>query len=279
MMTTADELREIATADAEVRPGLVNDFLARRDGQFRRIGSRFAARYKAPAMSDDFISVVRLTALDRVQECIADPAEIETTKTFEGLVAYRAARPASKLADELLARAPGASIRRRRRGELFATRDELRMAWGREPTDQEVVDETNRRLAERRCNPTKQGVVYSLDDLRADLRSVDVDDHPDAVSCEPESASQAALTGVEIREVARLTVAAARESGEPQMAAVAEHWFAGYLNDHDGPPPSAADIARVLGISSSSARAKVNLVRRIAADIVSEHFGVVGPTA
>lgn len=275
-MTTAttvtfEDLEEIVTAAPPQRDGLINDLIARQMGEFKAIARRLCRdnRLDPSQHIDDVLQIVATEAFEMLTKLVSNPKKLNGVTSFMGLVRHHAKAPVKTYVD-----GPGAGLKpsgavahTRRYRETVRTRNVLRVELGREPTDDEVIEETNDRMYRLRKDPARQSMLVS----RADLRppSVTPDDE-DATGHTGDEADDVVDRDTAATIVTR--VQAEVRDTDPIMAATIEAWL-GELSKPDGEGVrDVNEVSRIVGITPAQAAQAIAGVKVIAARIYTEEY-------
>jgi hypothetical protein len=273
----ADRLAAIvAETDDAVRDELVNDFLVTTEPLTRAVSRTLCREFNADRDTwlDEFCQLVRLAAHDLLTEVIEHPARLEEIGSWRGLVAFRAKSAATAFVDSSAGFNPASgmvAVKRRVR-EMEKTRALLLAELEREPTDVEVVERTNQRMAQTRTDYKRQGMECKLEDLRLVEPAADIADHRDRAARETVE-TDSDLHSTERLDLIRLCIQACTAESA-QLGQVARLWFAPALAREYDAHPDAAQIAAVVGIQPSTARARVARLRQVAQAVARDHYGI-----
>jgi hypothetical protein len=253
---------------------LINDFIALTEPMNKGIAAAMCRDFKADRNTwlDDFTSIVRESAMHLLREVAGNPDKADEIGSYRGLLHFRAKSATNKFVDSSAGfnQASGMKNLKRRRAELERTRQHFLMQ-GIDPTDDMLVDETNKRMLATRADAARQGMICNKDDLHFAETTENIEDHSHPVSNDSvESESELHAT-----ERHRFVIAciAACDDENPQLGQIARLWFAPALDDTYDSHPTAAYISTQVGIEASTARAKVARVRQIAQHVARERFG------
>jgi len=267
---TAADLARIADAPPAARPRLINDFLAARRGLFAQLSRSICPRFRInPGLhADDVQQIVTMTALAMVNEHLAGELG---ARRFEALLTVRA-RSEVRAHFDSAAQTPLSEMTtvKRRMRKLGEKRRQLVAALGREPTAAEVVDEWNTEAGTRFADAARQGMLATVADL------LDPEHHGDPTTVDPAAPAETGpLDTLETRAFLGEVLAETRRCG-PLIGETAAAWIGAALAD----PPfvrSPGEIASLLGVRPHQATAAVTAVRCIAADILTDRYGVPTP--
>lgn len=270
-------LKQIGDAtDATDQEALTDEFLAACEPIVRFVAFDLCGQFKADrnTWADDFISIVWLEAYNLAKECAGKPAKADEIGSIKAILGYRGRSKVTTFIDSSAGfnQASGLAGWKRRRKELERTRAVLWTEYNREATDAELVEETNRRLRETRADIARQGMECKVEDLYISDTCENVDDHHNAAIV-PGVESDSDLHRVERARLVMLCIAECDKEGE-LLGKVARLWFADADSDDYDAPPTAASIARDLGIEPSTARAKVGRVRVVSQQVARERFRI-----
>ncbi len=267
-----DQLREVARATGPRRLELRDRFIADRGRLFRLLAHRLCRSLglRPELYRDDVEQIIALSAVEWVDELVADPAAIEAIVSFEGLLHVRSRAAVRTWADRELSPASGMVSLRRRVRKLNQLRDELRAATGAEPTDEDVTREHNRRMSAARADAARQGMLASAEDLAVAGPAVDVQSLDRAVTA-PEDGLLHAAEGPGL--VHAIIARARRVGGVTADVAVA--WLSGvYGSEGAQRVLTPREVAEALGIPRESAAAQIRKVRALARRVLAEELGI-----
>jgi hypothetical protein len=267
---TRDAVRAIAAAQGRARDNLIHEFMRSRMGLFNRIGWSLCRNFGVnPAQhGEDFASMVSQEAYVMLTEQIADDEALEQVHVWEAMLKLRSKQLVRNFLDKDMAPATEMSSTFRRVRMLNQTRDEMRLALSREPTDDEVVKEHNTRMYANRSNPVKQGVLATVDDLSVYRATADVDNH----DYEQPIDTEFVLHPVEGPKFIKLLVEKTSEYNE-RLGEAADLWLSG-LYSGSGEIGTPEKIAEALGVSQSTARSYIRKIKEHAVIVASEAFGI-----
>lgn len=269
---THDAIRRIAAATGRLRQRMIEDFFASRRGLFNQIGFSLCRNFGVAVSQhgEDFASIVAREAWVMLSEQLEDPSQLEQVNVWEAMLKLRSKQIVKNFLDKDMSPAAEMSSTWRRVRLLNQTRDEMRIALHREPTDEEIVTTHNTRMRANRANPVKQGVIATVDDLHVWRASADVEDHDRAGTIDAEFV----LHPVEGPKFIKLLVERTTEYNE-RLGEAAELWLSG-LYRTDGPPVirTPEEIAEALDVSRSTARSYIRKIKEYAVVVASEAFGI-----
>lgn len=266
----------VAEPDATAREGLVNEFIVVTEPLTRRIASTLCREFKADRDTwfDDFCQVVRIAAHELLAEIVERPGRLQEIGSWSGLLTFRAKSAATAFVDSSAGFNPASgmvAVKRRVR-EMERTRAALLAELEREPTDLEVVERTNSRLAQMRSDYKRQGMECKLEDLHLVRPAEDIEDHRDRAGHDTVE-TDSDLHWTERAELIRLCIQACTAESA-QLGQIARIWFAPALASEYDAHPNATRIAEVVGIEPSTARARVARLRQIAQRVAQERYGI-----
>lgn len=269
---TLEAIRAIAAAAPSHRPRMIDAFMRARLGLFRQIAYGLCRTYglAADQHADDFASMVAETAYTTLARQIEDPEELDTVMIWEAKLRLTSRQVVREFLDKEMAPATQMTSVFRRLRVLNQTRDAMRMEFGREPSDREVVDEHNARMRKSRSNAAKQGVLASVDDLGVYRAAADVDDHDRSEPVDTDFV----LHPVEGPKFIKLLVERTAAYNE-RLGEAASLWLSGLYRE-DGPPmiATAEEIAEALDVSKSTARAYIRKIKEYAVVVAQEEFNI-----
>jgi len=270
---THDAVRAIAAATGRRRANITEDFFLDRQGLFNQIGFSLCRNFGvAPSQhGEDFASIVAREAWIMLSEQLADESQLDQVNIWEAMLKLRSKQIVKNFLDKEMSPATEMSSTWRRVRLLNQTRDEMRIALGREPSDDEIVDTHNTKMRTNRANPVKQAVIATTDDLHVWRASADVDDHDRA---ETMLDADFVLHPVEGPKFIKLLVERTAEYNE-RLGEAAGLWLSG-LYRTDGPPQirTPEEIAEAMGVSRSTARSYIRKIKEYAVAVASEAFGI-----
>lgn len=273
-----DRLIEIATCDnPTTRAFLVDAFLRDTEPMTKGIAAGLCRYFKADRNTwlDEFCQIVRITSQALVEELASDAEKAAEVESYKALLTFRARSAGTKFVDSSAGfnQASGMAGAKRRVKELERTRIAM-IQQGLEPTDEEIVEETNRRMMATRRDAARQGMICTIDDLRISEfgSNANIEDHAHPVSVDSVE-TDGELHSTERVKLIFMCIAACDEENE-QLGQIARMWFAPALDENYSDHPTAAMIAEKLGIEPVTARTKVAKVKAIARHVARERFGI-----
>lgn len=165
----------------------------------------------------------------------------------------------------------------RRASKINKTRKELSILIGREPSDQEVVDEVNRLAHETRSDPKKQGALVTLDDLKVtSFSSLDglAEDFGDSIWTTEEQ-EDVPISRVEAPTLIRYIVEGCHNVS-PVLGDVAQAWIGDALSD----PPvvrTEREIATLLALKLGVVSDLLDDCKAVAVAVCAEKFSIDSP--
>jgi hypothetical protein len=165
----------------------------------------------------------------------------------------------------------------RRASKINKTRKELSILTGREPSDQEVVDEVNRLAYATRSDPKKQGALVTLDDLKlTSFSSLDglTEDYGDSIWAR-EEAEDVPLSRVEAPTLITYIVAGCFEVSQV-LGEVARAWIGDALSD---PPAVRTDreIAALLNLKQGVVLGLLEDCKSVAVAVCADKYSINSP--
>lgn len=268
-------------AGDEERNWAISDFITENRSYFRRISTMIRVQYRHPQSVDDDVHQIVLGSFTRlVVDVATGKCDPSTIGKFDAYFMTRAKRAVTAAEAELDAEGPGfggAAGVYRRRAETSKTRGLLTSVLQREPTADEVVAETNRKLESRRGNVVKQGMRVTLRDVQGNqVVSIDPSDDRREYVVTPDDTTP--LHSVEAAMLMMLIVAECT-TRDPLLGKVARLWVVPYLPGGSGDKMQAVEMAEILGIPQSTARAKRSQVQAVAKHICADRFGLTDTRA
>jgi hypothetical protein len=266
----------LAISDPVTRDLAVDGFLRdRRDSHIVIARKHIQSRGENPArFLDDILSIVLEQDYQLLQEVIADPAVLDEVQNWSGFLHARCRNAVAQFFETGL----GAPMARmagvmRRRGQLAATRRELLATNQCEPSDEEVVEQTNARMRATRKNPEKQGMICTISDLYIHSDVSEILDSDDAVAPQDDFLVHSSEGPVIVE-----AIIADATSVHEDLGLVADAW----LGDLYGPDPAepigqvrtVAEVAQLVGMTRSVVTDHVATIRSRAAVVVANIVGI-----
>lgn len=281
-MTAADQIPRVETATTDVLRGIVSmpagperelaveSFIASRMPLFNRHG-RGLCRINSVQPSkylEDVTAIVAEVAWVMIREALEDPSVLDKIVTWEAILYRRARVRVRSYIDNNDHPASGMVTARRRHREVQKTRSLLRAELDREPTNQEIIAETNKRLAHLK-NASYQGMAISEEDLHLPTQAADPELAMDTTS-HVDFAEDYILHPAEGRAVVTKTIAACYEHNEV-TGRVAELWMGDAYSSGgaDVGTDTITHIGKVMAMSRPKVLAHVVEVRRIAIGVLA----------
>lgn len=268
----AEAILEILAADGVVRSRLIGDFVAGKRADIRRVAYRLCHDFRLDwrRHMDEVASMLDAECLTMIQEIIEHPSKLDYVTGWTGLL-YRRAR--NEVRSYAHGGASGENLSGmdavlRRRNELAKTRAALRADLNGEPTDQQVVEETNRRMLRPRKDAARQSMICSVDDLKPSGFVPLLDDDHDVPVEDPSGD----LMPHEARELIRLIRKAV--AGDPVMAAVCDAWIGGVYDETVGAPRDVNEIARLVHMPVAQVAEVLADLQNAAQQIATDEFGI-----
>ncbi|GAB3176045.1 hypothetical protein GCM10027059_50300 [Myceligenerans halotolerans] len=270
-------LLEIAAADEHDRGRLADDFMRSKMPAIRSIARYLVRSNKLRLASDldDVVGIVAAECSEWLAEIIADPTTIDQIhRSFDGVLYLRCRPKVRSHADGGASGRPtGAVGLARRLREAERTRERLRASLHREPTNPEIVQATNDRMAATRKNPQRQGMLVSVEDLQTDIASFELDDldrPADAPGDDTLASHEAQAT---IRAVVEQADAIDEEHGT-----VARAWIAGLYDPDWQDVRSCTEVAALVGLPATRVRRVIMRLRSVARAFLAEELAVTDET-
>lgn len=125
---------------------------------------------------EDVAQIIATKDYELILAAVEDPSTVEGIRDWVGMLRAKCRNDVQKHVDTPSGAGElgGATMLNRRRREISATRQKLYQAGRVDVTDEEVVAETNARIAQSYKNPAKNGLVCSVDDLYLTVSSLEV---------------------------------------------------------------------------------------------------------
>lgn len=271
-LTPEDLLDQIRTAKSRAATDeLVEYFLAKMTPMHHQIARQLAHQYKRNRNSidlDEFYQEIQIAAYGLIRE-FADGKIAEIT-SWRALLSTRVRNALPRHIDKFYNPLSGQTELKRQIRKSAGIRLWLAQELGREPTDQEVVDETNRQMKEARSDESKVGEL-KISDLAADGPPQSLDDagdRPDPASVESDSE----LHALEVTPLVGAVIDRCEAKNET-CGAVARVWF-GVQLEH-GYRPDGTEVAEAVGIRPTTARQYITRVKQVAKRVLAEKYGIL----
>lgn len=271
--TTHDELRDILLARDVERKNLINDFLMRRKPVFLRHSAQLCHHFSQSrnTMFEDIAQIVAQTAFEMILEILKTPDLLDQIQSFEAVLKTRSQYAVGQyLRSSAHTTLSGMGNVERRRALIAKTRRSMLAQNGVEPTDKEVIEETNRRLYETNKDPKRSGFLVSEADLSSNVRVSSLIDEVDRPDVDPANQpdSTGAL-GLHMAERPRFFKLVRNRLSFHDDAVIignmAEYWLATSL---DGEMPSGKDLADKFGLEIGRARAYLRTIKKATAEVL-----------
>ncbi|MFE6966679.1 hypothetical protein ACFVAJ_16345 [Agromyces sp. NPDC057679] len=230
--------------------------------------------------SDDVYNVISLEVSEAIRKELESPNDppIMNYYSFFKRIAERAAFAFFHSSERTgFSSASGAS---RRLSKINKTRKELTISLGREPSDQEVVDEVNRLAYATRKDPQKQGALVTLADLRTTgTQSLDgmMEVYGDTVWRAAPTSDDSALSSVEAPQLVDSIIAGC-VMVSPLLGKVATLWI-GQAMDEPSVIRTSKEIAEELGMKNAEASGLLSSCKQVAKVVCHEELGIDSPFA
>lgn len=265
-----DRVRLIAEAPVHERDRMTHDFLKDFWPLFVRIAHGFCRQTGKLASShlDDFTSIVAERASLMIQQAVEDPSTLSKINIWEAMLKAQcrnAVRDWLRVNDQP---ATGMSAKLRLTSQLHALKWKMAADLGREPSDQEVVDENNRLMHQNYKNPRKNSVIADIDDMSTEKHTADVEDHQDLQEIEYECI----LSPIEGKGFLR-DVSQAAWSKSPQLGTATAIWLE-HAYEGEERSQTTKTIAKALGISAKEVPALVSEIRQLAENVLHQSLGI-----
>lgn len=276
-MTLTDLISDIAACSNEVeREQMIDDFLRATESITKSIGAALCRDFKADRNTwlDDFCQCVRIAAHKLITEVTSSPEKFEEMESYRALLRFRSRSAVTAFVDSSAGfnQASGQAGLKRRRRELERTRATLYAELCREPSDEEIVDVTNVRMRATRVDAARQGMICKTEDLHIADTAEDIDNHVDLASRDTVE-TDSDLHATERKRLVLMCIAAC-DAESPQLGQIARLLLAPALGDGYDDLPTAAAIAKLVGIEASTARAKVSRVKQVSQRVARDQFGI-----
>lgn len=259
----------ITQASGSTRKFLINEFFDSRKKLFINIANHFCRNYGvAPSThAEDFEQMVAQEAFVFLNELIDNPDDLDEIQNWEGMLKVRSRNPIKAWMDKHSGAASGMSTVNRRVRMLNALRDEMTRD-GAEVSRQEIVDEHNRRMYERRANPENECVIATIDDLSVSRHAADIADHDREMAVDDDFV----LHPTESPRFIKLLVERA-EKHNPRLGECASLWLQGFY-DEKGEQATVQDISEAMGVSRSTVRNYKRQIKEFAIVVLRDELGI-----
>lgn len=272
MTAEAGELYAIVAATGTARARLIDEFYRSKLSTFRSIANLLCrkAALDVTRHADDVVQLVAIECMKMIDEVLADPSSIEDIVRFDGRLHHRA-RPAVRTYADGAASgegASGATAKARRVRELSRTRAALRAELNAEPTDVQVVEETNARMRRLRKDPARQSMICSMDDLTStQVTTLDDEAGRGYVRDEPPLARHETHRALSV-----LADRACRI--DPALADVAMSWLGGVYDEKVASARTVRQIATDLSMPRARVEELMPQVMELARQVMGREFGI-----
>lgn len=271
-MNTHDELRDILVASETERKALINDFLARRKPVFMRQSAQLCSHFRQNrnTMLDDIAQIVAQTAFEMVLEIIKNPKMLDDIVNFEAVLKKRSQYAVYQyVRSSAVTPMSGMGNVERRRAAIAKTRQSMLAANGVEPTDDEVIDETNRRLYETNKDPKRSGFLVSRADLKSNIAVTSIIeevDRPDtSEQHQPDATGALGFHAGERPRFFKLVRQRLAFHDDAHIGDVAEYWLRASL---EGEIPNGKDLSDRFDLDIAVARAHLRDIKAAAASVL-----------
>lgn len=272
MIKPIDAVRAISQAPGNQQDDLINDFLRDHWPLFVRTARQYCRTTGRPAAShlDDFTSLVAEEALLMIREAIEDESTLDATRIWEALLKSRCRNRIRNWIRASDQPASGMSGKLRLSSQLHALKWTMTGDLGREPSDEEVVTENNRVMTATRKNPQKEAVLASVDDMKTEKYTADIDLHGDIEVADYDCV----ISPLEGRAFLRSVTRAAWNHSE-KMGAASAIWLEHVYENEESKDTTKA-IASKLGIRQSEVPDVIAQIRALAEQVLMDSLGISG---
>lgn len=280
--TAIEWVQIIVDTSGETRRRHIEDFHRWAQPTIRSITSRILLdmRLDRNTWADEVESWTAEAMFKLLMEVVDGSLAVESLYSFRQLLAYRAKSltTAEMNTTRGMNQASGQVGMKRRIKEMRWTLNHLTQTLGRVPTAQEVIDETNDRMASKRADFRRQGMVCTLDDFAyIEVTPASSLDGALETGFEPSIPDpqdhDSPLYSTERLDLIAVTIKRCYEHSEV-LGKVAEIWFDPATRDVYDDHPSSADIAPLVGLAPQTCRTKIALVRRYAQEVLKDLYGI-----
>lgn len=244
---------------------------------------------------DDVHQIIQMEAWESFQQAMVDPDYLAgITVGWEYHVSRKAVNRINALGrSEEAGGMSGADRVLRRKRSLDAHRRQMVAENGVEPTDQELLDDYNRKIAETRAHPGKEGVATVADIQGPSLTSRDAVDSEDGEeergdlipSVEVDHRHPASDGATRLDPTDRLRMGAfVREhlvgtGTDEQTVKYAEWWLGQFDPDRGGTEMTVKEQSDLFGVSPYLVRKMQEATRRAIVTVLETKFGIAAPAS
>lgn len=270
-------LREMGDAgDVDHQAWLVMEFLRRTDAINRAVSSGICYQMRADRTIwyDEYSAIVVETSWKMLVEVVAKPELAGKIRSWRGVLRSRSLNEIVKFRD----RNAGANefytsgLQRRRARRLLATQSEM-LLENRDVTLDEVVAETNRRIAANSAGEERRGALCTVEDFALGMNTVAPEKRvlSQGNFAVVESAESEAFEQISTKELVAECVDAC-EAVSPRLGIAARHYLAGLLgyDTEWAQQPNAAQLARRLGVSPTTGSRILKQLKAVLGDHLAE---------
>ncbi len=293
-------LAAIASATPAEGDAILEDFARAQQPELRKIATRIAMSYRLDRTTHggDVLSLVNEAFLLVVKDVRDGTLTVDEITSFTGMVSYRAKSRVRVWVDSSagMNTASRQVSLKRRINQMRQTRDQLLVEGVCDPTAEQVVEETNRRMRAHRKDAARQGMLCTVEDYQVmnsgpavELRDLESRSDPhdergthgaagygEQVSCTPDPNDQdGVLHSAERDLLVKVTIERCYQVSESH-GKVAEAFFGTDMAASFDRPPTSADIADIVGIAAPTVRRKIAEVKQVAQEVLKTYFGITG---
>lgn len=267
------QIDDILAATGRNRQYLLDDFMRSKLKVFRSIAFTLCRKASMDIVRhlDEATAIVATECVIWMNEILVDPARLDQVTSFDGKLWLRC-RPVFKSYCDGAAggvNASGAVALARRKREMGRTREALRSAFDREPTNPEIVEATNVKMRAVRKDPDRQGMICSVDDLRTDpvayalVNQNDVADSSDDPLLASHEASRTIASVIRVAEQTSVI-----------LGQVARCWIGDLYNPAVQTIRTPTQIAGELGMTAAAVSRQLAHLRVVARSYLSDVLAI-----
>lgn len=220
---------------------------------------------------DEIVGIVRVTEYKLIERARNEPEWFDTIKNWTGFL-KSACRNEVRSFFETGAGSSGitgVSSHARRVKELNKTAALLRTALNHEPTREEILDETNRRIRATRKDPEREGLVCTSDDFNPIGETTQLHDYTHAQTPEDDYLVHSTEWPALITECVDRATRRSEELGQ-----IADAYYADAFGDgFTGAVRHPKDIASTVGVSYARVVEALAEIQAISREVVRDFLG------
>jgi len=278
-----------AATDESEQTVLIEAALADLEPLHRSIASSLCRQFSSAAASglaDEIAQCVRMAAWKMLRQIAGDEGYLAQVGSYRAVLTVRASRAAADVIDGFEGRSQsrGEVSLRRRLSEAARTREALIREGITNPTNDHVIERTNARMNASRCDAARQGMLLKKDDFVPVLCRTALSDYDAPANSHDEHYDLTVGPGEAKAMIASIFEALASEdarrkrpAGYVSLVEVAQVWLASATSDLAAfdRPATTSVIAADLGLPLTTAKDKVEHLRRVAAEVALQYTALV----